>query len=151
MNDAEMKEIAEAWPKCKRADWMMWLLCKTGADTQKICLAALDIAETVLPIWEAWSQTREPHEAIDAARRYLAEPTDENLAAADAAARAASDAAARAEAEAASRAAWAAWAAARVAWAETAAAEAAANRPDILRAQAEIVRKYFPTAPEVTP
>ena len=119
MNDAEMKEIAEAWPKCKRADWMMWLLCKTGADTQKICLAALDIAETVLPIWEAWSQTREPHEAIDAARRYLAEPTDENLAAADAA---------------------------RVAWA--AAAKAAADRPDILRAQADIVRRYFPKAPK---
>ena len=144
MNDAEMKEIAEAWPKCKRADWMMWLLCKTGADTQKICLAALDIAETVLPIWEAWSQTREPHEAIDAARRYLAEPTDENLAAADAAdaaARAASDAAARAASDAAAAAD-----AARVAWA--AAAKAAADRPDILRAQADIVRRYFPKAPK---
>lgn len=37
-----------------------------------------------------------------------------------------------------------------VAWAAAAkAARAAANRPDILRAQADIVRKYFPTAPEV--
>ena len=97
--------LSEAWPVCESADWMMWLPWKTGADITLMRLAALDIAETVLPVWEAHSRTREPHKAVKAARRYLANPTENNRSALARARLAAADAAAEAGAAGAAGAA----------------------------------------------
>ena len=49
--------LKEAWEKCERGDWMLWL-CGTMEGTndwptrQQIVLAACDCAELVLPIYE---------------------------------------------------------------------------------------------------
>jgi hypothetical protein len=50
-------ELAEAWEKCERADWMLWLCGrmegKEGWPNRKqIVLVACKIAEDVLPIYE---------------------------------------------------------------------------------------------------
>ena len=92
-------------------------------------LLAASIAEAVLPIWERdYPGDERPRQAINAARRYAdGEATDEELAAARAAAAAAARVAGRATAAAAARAAARAAdaAAARAADADAAAARAA--------------------------
>ena len=102
-------DIATAWNCCQRGDWMMWLLTKLPTPKEVSVTLACGLARSVLHLVPA-SEDR-PRLAIEAAERWLAEPTEENRAAADAAAdaaRAAADAAwdaARAAADAAARAA----------------------------------------------
>ena len=80
--------LKQAWFKCKRADWLVWFAGKTNMVThQKIVLVACACAETAfkyLPKGE-----NRPQKAIEAAKRWAKEPTEENRKAADAAADAA--------------------------------------------------------------
>jgi hypothetical protein len=112
--------LKTAWKKCKRADWLLWYMCRTEMATQKERIHIIcDCAETALK-YVPKGEDR-PRLAIEAARKYADNPTEKNLAklnkaraatwAAGNAARAAGDAA-RAAGDAAGNAAWdATWAA----------------------------------------
>ena len=123
------RSLADAYDKCPRGDWLLWGLRKVGKLTRQQSIQfACDCAERVLPLFEIrYPDDKRPRAAIKAARKCIADDTEENRQRADAAARAAyaaSDAAAAAYA-----AAYAAYAAARAAYADAAdyAADAAAN------------------------
>ena len=157
---AKGKTRQNAWAKCQRGDWMIWLLTqnKTVQNERLLRLLACDIAETVLHLVPAGEDR--PRIAIETARRFAdGQATAQKLAAAvDAAwsAKAAGVAGAAAwAARSAGDAAWsakaAAWAAARAAgsagdaaWSAKAAWDAwdAANRQ-----HADLVRKWFPEFP----
>ena len=109
-------DFKKAWETCERADWMLWYMCKTemGTKRERIHIVC-DCAATALK--HVPKGEDRPRKAIEAARRYADNPTDENAAARAVAWAAAWDAAwdgardaAEAAAEAAARAA--AWAAA---------------------------------------
>jgi len=119
-------------------EWSCWLF--TNLMTKRQCVQiAIFSAEKVLHIYEDKYDNNAPRKAIEAAKNWLANPTEENRQLADVAfraARAAGDAAWDAAGDAAwATAAWAADAAFRaaraaawdVAWAARAAAEAAAE------------------------
>jgi hypothetical protein len=113
-------------------EWANWLLVRLMTHKQQVQYAVY-AAEQVIGIYEAkYSDDKRPRQAIDAAKKYVANPSKKNRAAARAAAEAAwaaaeaAWAAARAAAEAAWAAAEAAWAAAEAAWAAARAAAWAA-------------------------
>ena len=117
------RDLSQTWDDLERADWLLWLAGsmadKPGWNTrQEIVLAACDCAETALK-YVAKGENR-PRMAIESARNWAKNPTEENRIAAGAAAGAAEGAAAWAAAGAA------AWAAARAAWAAAGAAARAA-------------------------
>jgi hypothetical protein len=112
---AGSRTAREAWDQCERADWLLWWAARTPANNQQaIVRAACACARTALQYVPA-SEDR-PRLAIEAAERWVNDPTEENRQAAEAAA-------------------WAAWAAETEAgnagftateWAAAGAAEAAA-------------------------
>lgn len=120
------KSMEEFWNTSDRGDWMIWLICNSenNVTDKQLRLIAVECARQVQHLMtDPRSIT-----ALDVAERYAnGEATDEELAAAWAAARAAGAAAGAAwdAARAAGAAARAAWDAARV-------------------KQAEIVRKHVP-------
>jgi hypothetical protein len=147
-------DAVKIWNTCPRGDWMIWLLRKTQSiDRQTSVKLACLWAEHVLSIYESkYPDDKRPRLAIEAAKAWADNPTDEKLAlvklaadeawkarrsayaatAADDAAADAADAAAvdavDAAAAAAAAAAYAAYAAAAAdaAYAACAAADAAA-------------------------
>jgi len=95
----EYSEPQTAWDAWDNGDDMLWVLHKTGGDRSRIVLCVCAIAERVLPIFERrFPADDRPRKAIEAARRYASNPTEENKQAADAAADAAYDATAEASA-----------------------------------------------------
>lgn len=118
VKENKIKTLAEAWDKCPRGDWMIWMLGKSGkvaADKTVWARIACPVARRALPIFEKWNATdKRPHEAIAARERWIADPTDAN------------EQECQAWAAGAARAAEAAWAAE-------------------LQAQADDLRKMFPT------
>ena len=187
----EYPDPQSAWDSWENGSELLWTLWKTcEQDRTSLVLCACDIAERVLPIFEArYPDDNRPREAILIARKFVdGDATlDEVRATADAAsavyaARASSDAA-RAAAYASEAAARAVYAARAAAYAADATADAtayaihaayaayaahaadasayaaraayAAHAADASadaaraerKAQADIVRKYFPTSP----
>ena len=131
-------DVATAWNCCQRGDWMMWLLTNLPTPKDVSVTLAIRFARSVLHLVPAGEER--PRLAIEAAERWLAEPTEDNRAAARAACWAA-DAAARAACWAARAAADAAADAADAAgWVAHAAARAAARAADAA-AQADIIRE----------
>ena len=125
--------LKTAWNKCKRADWLIWFICKMEIGTkQERIHAVCDCAATAL-MYVPKGEDR-PRLAIEAARKYTDNPTEENRQACD-------------------RAIWAAWAAratTMATWAAEAAgaaAEAATHQQmcDMIRAKirlpTDIVKK----------
>ena len=117
----KIKSDSQAWRELHRSDWMIWLAEKRGIwnklDPTKLRLFACDCAEQALPIYEKdYPDDKRPRQAVETARLFAeGKATQEELAAAGAAARAAAWAAARYAAYAAADAA--AWdAAAAAAW-----------------------------------
>ena len=96
-------DIATAWNCCQRGDWMTWLLTNLPTPKDVSVTLAIRFARSVLHLVPAGEERARL--AIEAANRWLAEPTEENRAAAWAACWAAADAAARAAARAADAAA----------------------------------------------
>ena len=136
--------LVKAWRECKRPDWMLWLLDELGICERERHELACDFAESAL-IYVPDGEDR-PRIAIETKRKWLrGEATDDELAAASAAARAAWIAASATESAARAAASAAAWAAAVtvpimfVAWAARAAASAAARA-----AQCDMIRKRIP-------
>ena len=149
-----------AWDAWDDGAELLWNLKQCGEkDTSKLVLCACDIAERVLPIFEEERPDDDrPRKAIEAARNFVENPSDENREAAGAAyaaAYAVRCASACASACAAYAAAYAAHADADTAYAAAYAAYAAASavrlaaRAAEKKAQAGIVRKYFPVSPFV--
>jgi hypothetical protein len=108
------------WEKCERGDWLVWYLRKTDQLPKPLAVAiAIACAEHVLVLFsKKYPNDNRPATAIGAAKKWLAEPTEENQ---EAAAEAANAAAANAAAEAAAYAesaytAYTAYSAASAAW-----------------------------------
>ena len=128
---------SDAWQRCERADWLLWLAGRAGVDCKLVVLVACDCARLALPIW----QKRYPEDGrvlacIDTVERWTrGEATIEDVRAARRAADAASYAAAADAAyayadaayAAAAAASYAAYAYADAAYAAAAAASYAAN------------------------
>jgi hypothetical protein len=116
-------ELADAWDRCHRADWMLWL-CGTLfllSDRERRLIACRCVRETPIidgrKVWDLLTDKRSRH-AVEIAERYVAgDATDEELSAA-------------------------AWAASNAAWntsdvaADAAAAAAAAAAVDAVQASA---------------
>ena len=137
----QFASLKEAWEKCERGDWMLWLLRKTGGLDKRTSVAvAVTCAERVLARYEAkYPGDNRPRAAIEAARNWLDNPCEETRAAAYAAYAAAAYAAAAAAYAAAAAAAAAAYAAA-----DAADAAADAARTKVLAECADIVRREIP-------
>jgi hypothetical protein len=86
--DFDFNKIYET---CKRGDWLIWLLSKTNAITKpQAVLLTCECAEHVLGICEKkHPNEKRPRQAIDAAREWANNPTEENRATCRAAAAAA--------------------------------------------------------------
>jgi hypothetical protein len=136
------KKPSEGIPTLKKLikdnhnDWANWLIVQLMNHDQKIRYA-IYAAEQVINIYEKKHPNDDrPRKAIEAAKEYLKNKSVKNKKAAYAAA-AAADAAAYAAADAAYAAAAAD------------AAYAAAKRSEVLKQCADIVRKHYPTAPDL--
>ena len=110
------KTAREAWEACDRPDWLLWWAEKEGVPKVHFVQCAIAFARSVVHLVPQ-GETR-PLRAIEAAEKWVLDPSEENRTAARAAAWEA-----WAEARAAAWAAEAAWAAA---WEAAAAARAAA-------------------------
>jgi hypothetical protein len=152
----QFETMAEVWEACKRPGWLFWILEKHAPlEKRQSVRLAIHFAEAAIGNWKDKADQR-PALAIQAAKTWLENPTEENQAAAKAAADAvdaamaeawAADAAAWAAVWAANAAAEAAWAAAlaaaeeaaeEAAWAAGRAAEAAKA------AECDIIRQFIP-------
>ena len=79
-----------AWDAWDNGEELLWTFRKTGCDKRKMILCACDFSERVLHIFETkYPNDARPRQAIEAARRYAENPTEENRAAARVAAYAA--------------------------------------------------------------
>jgi len=129
----KFKTLNQAWAKCERGDWMLWLWSKhpkqvTPEIHRKMVLCACEIARKVLN--HVSKGEDRPRLAIEAAEKWAENPTEENRAAARATAYAA-DAAADADYAAAYAAAYAAR------------ATADAARATARKESAKVVRKHL--------
>jgi hypothetical protein len=100
------KTLQQAWSECKRSDWMFWFLAKADIKVpdKSLRLIAVRCAREVQHLMK----DQRSIDALDVAERYAnGEATDDELAAARAAAWAAAGAAARDARDAARDAAWA--------------------------------------------
>jgi len=145
-------DAVKIWNTCPRGDWMIWLLRQTQSiDRQTSVKLACLWAEHVLSIYESkYPDDKRPRLAIEAAKAWADNPTDEKLAlvklAADEAWKARrADAAAADAAAAAYAAAYAAYAAyAAAAFAAAAAADVAADVAAERKWQADKIRELIP-------
>jgi hypothetical protein len=149
-------DSSKIYETCERGDWLIWLLRKTNTATEsQVVLLACECAERVLVTYEKKHPgDKRPRQAIESARKWASDPTEENRSScrtADAAAYAAADAAdavayaADAADAAADAAAYAADAAAYVVAAVAAdAADAAAARATERKWQADKIREIIP-------
>jgi hypothetical protein len=132
--ESNCDSLSDAWQKCERGDWLLWLLEKAGyADKSKLITILCNCAERVLPVFEAkYPDDQRPRQAIEAARVAAENDKPENRAAAWAVWAAAGDAWTAAEA------AWTAWDAAEDAGAAARDAEAAERKW-----QADMIRQMI--------
>ena len=81
----QFETMAEVWRSCKRPVWLFWILEKHAPlkKNQSVNLA-IHFAEAAIGNWKNESDQR-PALAIQAARTWLSNPTEENQAAARAA------------------------------------------------------------------
>ena len=124
-------KVVQKLIKEDKLSWANWLIVRIMNYKQYVSYAVY-AAEQVIDIYEKkYSNDKRPREAIEAAKKCISNPTEDNKRAAGTAAEAAWAAAraARAAARAAAEAAWAAaGTAARAAWAAARAARAAMQK-----------------------
>ncbi len=68
-NWARGKNLAAAWKKCLRGDWLLWLAAKAGIDRRLVVEAACRCAESVVGLVPAGEER--PTAAIAAARAWI--------------------------------------------------------------------------------
>jgi hypothetical protein len=158
----DFDSLDAAWAACERGDWMLWLAGKTSGEPmseqrKRVVLAACACARLALPHVRAGEER--PLRAIELAERWArgeADVSRQEMRAADAADAAYAAAAYAAYAACGAAAAYAAYAAAYAADAAYAygaaadAADAAYARKKILRECADLVRRHYPSPPEIT-
>ena len=144
--------LEEAWAKCERGDWMLWLCGRLSGEPEsdsrkKLVLAACECARLSLPYVREGEER--PLKTIETAEQYARGGNNITLTMVRDAAAAAYAAADAASVSAyAADAAYAAYAAADAAYAAAYAyAAAAAARTTALEQCADIVRKHYPVAP----
>jgi len=88
---ATQPDLVAAWENCNRPDWLITFATKAGIISKEQAIRiAIGEAETVLPLWVACHpDDKRPQQAIDAAKAWLANQSEENAAAAYAAGNAA--------------------------------------------------------------
>ena len=75
--EKEKLTLEQAWNKCDRADWLIWFADRTKMAThQEVVLTACAWAETTLKYVPKGKDR--PRKAIEAARRWALDPTEEN-------------------------------------------------------------------------
>lgn len=101
--------LAAAWEACERSKWLLWYLRRSGKlDKPTAVTLAIGFAEPALALFEGlYPDTTAPRKALEAAKAWLANPTEENRVAC----RAAADAAASSGVISADSTAYAAYAA----------------------------------------
>jgi len=131
--------LQQAWDLCPRADWLLWLLARTGAERKLLTLAACACARTALPFVAA-SEDR-PRIAIEWTESWARGEASmgEVRAASDTAATCTAYAATRTATAAAAAASDAAYAASDAAYAADYAATCAAAASDAAYAAASTV------------
>jgi len=68
-----------AWDAWKSASELLWCLRAARADGRKIILCACEIVELALPVFEEeYPSNAWPRKAVEAAQRYMLEPTRAN-------------------------------------------------------------------------
>jgi len=74
---ATQPDLATAWDKCERPDWLLTFAHKAGIISKEQAVRiAIGEAEIVLPIWNAAYPTdNRPAKAIEAAKAWLANPS----------------------------------------------------------------------------
>ena len=79
------------WEECERGDWLIWWLERAGLMDQALAVRiAIGCAERVVGIFEKkYPEDKRPREAIEAAKNWLADPSDKKKKAAAASAAAA--------------------------------------------------------------
>jgi len=132
--------LAVTWEKCERGDWMLWLLGKLSGEPEsdsrkKLVLASCQCARLALPYVKLGDER--PLKAIETTEAWARGEGKVTLADV----RNAADAAY-------AYAAAAAYANAAAAYANDAAYDAT-KRSDVLKQCADIVRKYYPEAPNL--
>jgi hypothetical protein len=158
---ADSQSDQDAWAKCERGDWMLWILAKLAGrdpaspERRKVTLAACACARLAL-VYLPKGELR-PLKAIEAAEAWVrgdSSVTLEDLRKARYATAYAAAADAAYAADAAAYAAYAAYAAAADAAADAAdaadaaaAAAAASARASTLKKCADIVRTFYPECP----
>ena len=135
----KFETMAKVWRSCNRPDWLFWILEKHAPlEKPQSVRLAIHFAEAAIGNWKDDADQR-PALAIQAARTWLENPTEENQAAAEAAADAAWSA------RAAARAAWsAALAAAEEAAEEAALAAGRAAEEAAWAAACDTIRQFIP-------
>jgi hypothetical protein len=113
--EAQDGSLYDAWRRCERGDWLLWLAARVGVDRRLVVLAACDCAEPALVHVPAGEDR--PRVAIETARRWAAgEATLEEVRSAAAYAARAARAARAADAADAADAAYARLVRARIPW-----------------------------------
>jgi hypothetical protein len=134
--------LKEAWEKCERPEWMLWIYERRKPNKKKCVQVAIFSAYRCIEDFEKkYPEDKRPRQAIEAAEKWVKKPTEKNRNAVDAAANAANAAAYAANAanaaNAAASAANAANAAANAANAAAYAAASAANASYVANSAAE--------------
>lgn len=68
--EAHDGSLYDAWRRCDRGDWLLWLAARVGIDRRLVVLAACDCAEPAL-VYVPEGEER-PRVAIETARRWAA-------------------------------------------------------------------------------
>jgi hypothetical protein len=127
------RSAAKAWAECPRGDWMLWLLARTIGRTtdgrRRVVSAACECARLALPYVSAGDLR--PLRAVETAEAWAAGQVPLQ------------------EVRLASAAAYAAASAAAAAYAAYAADAAGAKRDAVLAQCANIVRRHFPSPPQI--
>jgi immunity protein 5 of polymorphic toxin system len=87
----DQKSLADAWEKCERPEWLFWILDRKAPLSHGISIRiAVACAEKSLANFEKqFPDDKRPRLAIEAAKAFAENPTEENRSAAESAARAA--------------------------------------------------------------
>jgi hypothetical protein len=81
----QFQTMSEVWQACQRPDWLFWILEKHAPlEKEQSVKLAIAFAEAALSYWTNPDDLR-PSQAIEAARKWLNDPSEENLSAAEAA------------------------------------------------------------------
>lgn len=79
-HEYNFKNLQQAWDKCERVDWLLWLLYKTGTSNQKLCLLACAFTRKVIKLTEEYNPTPNYKNVMDITERYAyGKATDEEL------------------------------------------------------------------------